>query len=158
MAALGPGSGRWGPVPGTRPPRYLRLLSADQPSEDGRRGRLKNGAPGGDPSAAPRCGAHTRSGTECRSPAMENGRCRMHGGASSGPRTPEGRQRSRAAHTTHGFWTPQERAMRASCNELLAETRQRMRLFNKFCAEMRQASQPSGEPGTRPRMPSDKPG
>jgi hypothetical protein len=33
---------------------------------------------------SPRCGARTRSGTPCRSPAMSNGRCRMHGGASPG--------------------------------------------------------------------------
>ncbi|MGA8291772.1 MAG: HGGxSTG domain-containing protein [Rhodoplanes sp.] len=26
-----------------------------------------------------RCGARTRSGSQCRSPAMPNGRCRMHG-------------------------------------------------------------------------------
>ena len=32
----------------------------------------------------PRCGAQTRSGTPCRSPAMTNGRCRMHGGKSPG--------------------------------------------------------------------------
>jgi len=34
--------------------------------------------------ACPRCGARTRSGSPCRSPAMRNGRCRMHGGASPG--------------------------------------------------------------------------
>src|SRR5215218_3731776 len=28
------------------------------------------------------CGAKTRSGGECRQPAMANGRCRMHGGRS----------------------------------------------------------------------------
>lgn len=33
---------------------------------------------------SPRCGALTRKGTPCRSPAMLNGRCRMHGGRSSG--------------------------------------------------------------------------
>ena len=32
----------------------------------------------------PRCGARTRSGTPCQSPAMANGRCRMHGGKSPG--------------------------------------------------------------------------
>jgi hypothetical protein len=31
---------------------------------------------------SPRCRARTRAGTLCRSPAMTNGRCRMHGGAS----------------------------------------------------------------------------
>ena len=33
---------------------------------------------------SPRCGAKTRSGSPCRSPAMANGRCRMHGGPSPG--------------------------------------------------------------------------
>ena len=33
---------------------------------------------------SPRCGARTRTGRPCRSPAMVNGRCRMHGGASPG--------------------------------------------------------------------------
>src|SRR5215204_1309703 len=28
------------------------------------------------------CGAKTRKGTPCQNPAMQNGRCRMHGGAS----------------------------------------------------------------------------
>ena len=33
---------------------------------------------------SPRCGARTRKGSSCLSPAMPNGRCRMHGGASPG--------------------------------------------------------------------------
>ena len=33
---------------------------------------------------SPRCGARTRKGNPCRSPAMMNGRCRMHGGTSPG--------------------------------------------------------------------------
>ena len=33
---------------------------------------------------APRCGARTRSGAPCRCPAMPNGKCRIHGGASPG--------------------------------------------------------------------------
>lgn len=33
---------------------------------------------------APRCGAKTRKGNACQSPAMKNGRCRMHGGKSPG--------------------------------------------------------------------------
>jgi hypothetical protein len=40
---------------------------------------------------APRCGARTkRSGKPCQSPAMPNGRCRMHGGLSPG--APKGNQ------------------------------------------------------------------
>jgi hypothetical protein len=33
---------------------------------------------------------------------MPNGRCRLHGGLSTGPRTPEGLQRSRRARWVHG--------------------------------------------------------
>lgn len=31
------------------------------------------------------CGAKTRSGGVCKNPPMENGRCRLHGGTSTGP-------------------------------------------------------------------------
>jgi len=68
----------------------------------GRRGRLQNGNRSGDFLAAPRCGARTRSGCSCRQPAMRNGRCRLHGGLSTGPRTPEGVARSRRARLIHG--------------------------------------------------------
>jgi hypothetical protein len=40
-----------------------------------------------------RCGARCRDGTRCQGLSMANGRCRIHGGASTGPRTPEGRVR-----------------------------------------------------------------
>lgn len=68
-------------------------------------GPLRNGNPRGNPDLAPRCGAacRTRMGLPCRSPAMTNGRCRMHGGAATGPRTEAGRQRLRDTHTIHGF-------------------------------------------------------
>jgi hypothetical protein len=33
---------------------------------------------------SPRCRARTRRGSPCQSPAMPNGRCRMHGGTSPG--------------------------------------------------------------------------
>ena len=64
---------------------------------------LKNHNPQGDPSAAPRCGAKTRKGPPCRGPAMKNGRCRMHGGKSTGPRTLQGLERSRKANWKHGY-------------------------------------------------------
>jgi len=68
-----------------------------------RRGCLKNGNPAGDYLQAPRCGARTRAGCGCRQPAMANGRCRLHGGLSTGPRTPEGLARCRAARLQHGY-------------------------------------------------------
>lgn len=36
---------------------------------------------------SPRCKAKTRLGMPCQSPSMKNGRCRMHGGKSSGAPT-----------------------------------------------------------------------
>ncbi|WP_373690506.1 HGGxSTG domain-containing protein [Sphingobium sp. DEHP117] len=41
------------------------------------------------------CGAKKKDGTHCRSTTLcANGRCKFHGGASTGPRTPEGRARA----------------------------------------------------------------
>jgi hypothetical protein len=68
-----------------------------------RRGRLNNGNPVGDFLAAPRCGAATRAGHACAQPAMANGRCRFHGGKSTGPRTADGLPRARNARLVHGF-------------------------------------------------------
>lgn len=45
---------------------------------------------------APRCGARTRSGKPCKAPAMKNGRCRMHGGKSTG--APLGKRHGRYKH------------------------------------------------------------
>ena len=77
-----------------------------------RRGQLRNGATPGDFLAARRCGARTRTGECCRQPAMRNGRCRMHGGLSTGPRTAEGRARCAAARRTHGFYSAEMVALR----------------------------------------------
>ena len=53
-----------------------------------------------------RCRAKTRKGTACQRPANKrNGRCRVHGGASTGPRTKEGRARISDANLRHGRYT-----------------------------------------------------
>ena len=65
-------------------------------------GWLKNGNPGGDLTKAARCEAKTRRGVPCQCPAMSNGRCRLHGGKSTGPKTTEGIERIRRAVTKHG--------------------------------------------------------
>jgi hypothetical protein len=36
---------------------------------------------------------------------MRNGRCRLHGGLSTGPRTHEGLKALRQARTVHGFYS-----------------------------------------------------
>jgi hypothetical protein len=86
-----------------------------------RRDQLKNGNPSGDFTKAPRCGARTRRQTACQCPAVRNKRrCRMHGGLSTGPRTPQGLERSRKARWKHGWCTREARA-------LFAENRRRWR-------------------------------
>ena len=50
-----------------------------------------------------RCGAKTRKGAPCQRPAYKrNGRCSLHGGLSTGPRTAEGKARIASAHFVHG--------------------------------------------------------
>jgi hypothetical protein len=64
--------------------------------------------------AAPRCGARSkRTGLPCRAAAMPNGRCRVHGGKSTGPRTPEGLERSRRANWKHGHFSREAKAERS---------------------------------------------
>jgi uncharacterized protein YjcR len=62
---------------------------------------------------AKRCGAKTRSGKPCQSPAMANGRCRMHGGPSPG--APKG---NRNAYE-HGRYTAEAIARRGQLSGLL---------------------------------------
>ncbi len=55
-----------------------------------------------------------RSGAQCCKAAMTGKNvCRTHGGASTGPRTPAGRQRCADAKTLHGWETRAKRAARA---------------------------------------------
>ena len=48
------------------------------------------------PMRGEKCGARTRHGTPCQCKALPNGRCKLHGGKSTGPKTPEGKRRSAA--------------------------------------------------------------
>ena len=64
--------------------------------------------------AARRCGARRRAdGCACTQPAMPNGRCRLHGGKSTGPRTPEGLENSRRANRKHGHYSAEAKAERS---------------------------------------------
>ena len=76
-----------------------------------------------------RCGAKTRQGTACQRPAnKKNGRCRLHGGASTGARTEEGRARISAANLRHGRFTKdkleKQRTSAAKGREIRKELRQ----------------------------------
>jgi uncharacterized protein YjcR len=69
--------------------------------------------------ASPRCGARTRSGGACRSPAVHGKkRCRMHGGA-QGSGAPRENQNARK----HGLFTTDAIAERKQIQALLGEAR-----------------------------------
>ena len=57
---------------------------------------------------------------------MTNGRCRMHGGKSTGPRTAEGLQRSKRANLKHGRYTREAKIANA-------ETRAAVALVRRLC-------------------------
>ena len=58
----------------------------------------------------PRCGAHCRTtNAPCKSAAMANGRCRMHGGKSTG------------RPVTHGQRTKEAKADRRAAQEVLTQ-------------------------------------
>jgi uncharacterized protein YjcR len=68
---------------------------------------------------SPRCGAKTRSGDACRSPAVSGRqRCRMHGGA-PGSGAPRANQNARK----HGLFTKDAIAERRQIQVLLGEAR-----------------------------------
>ena len=64
--------------------------------------KRQSGEPITSKSDRPRCGAKTRAGGRCKARPVwdhqddvaRNGRCRMHGGLSTGPRTEEGLRRT----------------------------------------------------------------
>ncbi len=69
--------------------------------------------------ASPRCGAKTRSGGSCRSPAVHGKkRCRMHGGA-PGSGAPRANRNARK----HGLFTRDAIAERRQIRALLGEAR-----------------------------------
>lgn len=56
------------------------------------------------PHASNLCGAKTRSGTPCKNHAMANGKCRMHGGKSTGPKDKTKLKENKNAEK-HGFFS-----------------------------------------------------
>ena len=66
-----------------------------------------------------RCGARTRSGKPCRSPAVDGKkRCRMHGGA-AGSGAPRGNKNA----VKHGLYTREAIAQRRQLAELMRQSR-----------------------------------
>ena len=62
-----------------------------------------------------------RTGQQCQAPAVAGKtKCRFHGGKSTGPKTPEGRQRCAQARTVHGRETTIMRMERSLASARLA--------------------------------------
>ena len=79
-----------------------------------------------------RCGAKTRRGTACQRPAnKQNGRCRLHGGASTWPRTEQGRAKIAAANTTTGQHTKAMIAKRREDAKIAKGLRDRLRVIEQ---------------------------
>ena len=73
--------------------------------------------------AAPRCGARTRNATACLRAALRNGRCRIHGGLSTGPQTVEGLARSRAANLKHAYYSKAQKQSRRNARLIIRQLR-----------------------------------
>ena len=71
----------------------------------------------------PRCGARAKgSGEPCRQYAMSNGRCRWHGGKSTGARNPHRRLK-------HGRRTKEAESERRKFADLLQEVRETLKVM-----------------------------
>jgi hypothetical protein len=79
-----------------------------------------------------RCGAKTRRGPPCQRPARKvNGKCRLHGGRSSGPKTREGLAKIAVANTTTGQHTKAMITKRREDAEIAKRLRDRLRVIEQ---------------------------
>ncbi|MBF0361978.1 MAG: hypothetical protein HQK49_13260 [Oligoflexia bacterium] len=73
---------------------------------------------------APKCCAYARtSGSSCKSPAMSNGRCRMHGGKSTGPKTPDGLERAKKGNWKHGDYSSESLMLKKEIRQFMRKCR-----------------------------------
>lgn len=99
--------------------------------------------------AAPRCGARarTRGHAACRNPAMANGRCRMHGGKSTGARTPQGLETCRTARLIHGGRSAKTVALRKRAMTICRELRRLVALADMYYPVRRAGTNGGGGAG-----------
>lgn len=89
---------------------------------------------------APRCGAYARTtGEPCKSPAMANGRCRMHGGKSTG--APEGKANG---NYRHGRRTQKRIKERRDLREFCRNARENASAARKLFSQFRQMARELG--------------
>ncbi len=93
---------------------------------------LKNGNKPFDLTTCKLCGAKNRQGNSCKAKAMKNGRCRLHGGKSTGAKTKEGKQRRNRANYKHGLYASDMLYTRA----LMTQSR---RIRKILCREVKES-------------------
>lgn len=78
------------------------------------------------------CGAKSKRnrGAPCRQPAMANGRCRLHGGKCTGPKTQMGLDRARRANWKHGYYSSDKIAERKGDSLYLRLFKENLRGLN----------------------------
>ncbi len=70
------------------------------------------------------CGAKSkRTGLSCRQPSMKNGRCRLHGGKSTGPKTLEGLLRIKKSKTKHSYYSKEAIQERKNIRNLINKSK-----------------------------------
>lgn len=83
-----------------------------------------------------RCEARTRRGTLCKRPgSKQNGKCRLHGGRSTGPKTEQGLARLTASKITHGQTTAANRAKAKHRAEVGRQVRAELKAIEKWALD-----------------------
>ncbi len=131
-----------GAAPDTTAPNTAVSNSEAQAPSSCVANRLRHGVTGGDPRSAPRCGARTRAGGSCAGPAVRGrARCRLHGGRSTGPKTPDGK--ARASHRKHGGYDARMAELFAEARRLRAEAAALVARHAERQRKLRAAATPS---------------
>jgi uncharacterized membrane protein YccC len=78
----------------------------------------------------------------------------MHGGLSTGPRTPEGRARVSAANTRHGFYSAETQAELRRTDTFITETRALLAALRQDAATTAAATPARPRP---PKAPAPRP-
>jgi len=78
------------------------------------------------PKNAPRCNAIAKStGKQCQAPAIKGKtKCRLHGGKSTGAKTPEGLAKCQKANWKHGHYSAETKQFYGLVRKMLKEDRE----------------------------------
>ncbi len=72
---------------------------------------------------SPKCTAQLKSGAACPNFARKNGRCRRHGGLSTGPRSVEGKAAVARAQWKHGHYSLEKQKVYRNARYFMRECR-----------------------------------